>query len=407
MVQGKEYEQYVAEYLNNNGFHGARLTPASGDYGADIICWKNDTDQKVAVQCKYYDKSVGIKAVQEVMGAKAYYKCDLAMAITNNTFSPQAKRLAATDNVILMEHIGIGTLIEDIAKRRMGEQVSQGVSELPEQATEPIHIVGYVVDEDLEPEEGDDVSGDGTVMPSGGADEEDQEEDDDEYYDGNDHGYYDDSVSLDNREENSSGIASIQMDLEKSDTDAVGDGIIEVEHESKQSFESDESSVLADKDCSDEVLVTAVDSVETVCLEEDGEEEGIEVERAEDSEAEGVISEVDTSLVPIGGFEASVVESKDMGGAENRDSAGKELKGKKHRRKFFILDLIWWAVFLLWSWDIIRVTISIYLVMEDQSLWGCIVLDIFLIGGPLLLRMIVLRIINMILWHIKQKSKRF
>ena len=58
----------------------------------DITAFKNG--QKFAFQCKYYESPVGNKAVQEVYSGMAFYDCQKAVVITNNTFTPQAVELA-------------------------------------------------------------------------------------------------------------------------------------------------------------------------------------------------------------------------------------------------------------------------------------------------------------------------
>lgn len=98
---GVEYEEYVSERLAASGFSNIQSTPTSGDYGADIICEKDGL--KYCVQCKKYSNSVGVAAVQEICAAKAHYKCDYAVVITNNAFTAQAKQLAGDNSVILVE----------------------------------------------------------------------------------------------------------------------------------------------------------------------------------------------------------------------------------------------------------------------------------------------------------------
>ncbi len=102
-MSGIDYEHFVAEQLSRQGFFNVEVTQASGDFGADIIMSDKNGD-KVCVQCKQYSKPVGIKAVQEIIGAKAYYKCQRAMVITTATFTPAAKELAGTSGVELYEN---------------------------------------------------------------------------------------------------------------------------------------------------------------------------------------------------------------------------------------------------------------------------------------------------------------
>lgn len=101
-MSGYDYEKLVAKKLLKDGFKRADVTPKSGDYGADIIAVDRKR-KKVAVQCKKYSKTVGVKSVQEVLAAMQYYKCDYAMVTTNSTFTAAAKEMAKSTGVILKE----------------------------------------------------------------------------------------------------------------------------------------------------------------------------------------------------------------------------------------------------------------------------------------------------------------
>lgn len=99
---GIQYEMYVADKLNSKGYTNVSLTPKSGDFGADIIAYEGS--RKFCFQCKYYSGSVGISAVQEVMGAKSYYDCDVAVVVTNSKLTASAKELALKSGVVVMEN---------------------------------------------------------------------------------------------------------------------------------------------------------------------------------------------------------------------------------------------------------------------------------------------------------------
>lgn len=88
-MSGEDYEKYVADRLKICGYRNIRTTKASGDHGADIIADSPD-GVKCAIQCKYYSKPVGNKAVQEALAGKVFYGCEKAMVITNNTYTKQA-----------------------------------------------------------------------------------------------------------------------------------------------------------------------------------------------------------------------------------------------------------------------------------------------------------------------------
>lgn len=102
-MTGYDYEYTVAAYLRHKGYSRVKVTQGSGDYGIDVLASKGNV--KYAVQCKYYSNPVGVKAVQEAVAGVAYYGCNRAMVVTNNTFTPQAKKLATANNVVLMENV--------------------------------------------------------------------------------------------------------------------------------------------------------------------------------------------------------------------------------------------------------------------------------------------------------------
>ena len=76
-------------------------TPYRGDWGADLILVKEGVH--TVVQAKRYQKSVGVRAVQEAVAAKAKYRCREAMVVTNSTFTKQAVELARANWVILWD----------------------------------------------------------------------------------------------------------------------------------------------------------------------------------------------------------------------------------------------------------------------------------------------------------------
>lgn len=103
LLDGNKYEKKVASYLRWHGYSRVRITKTSGDYGVDILARKGL--HKYAVQCKYYSKPVGLAAVQQVVAGMAYYDCDRALVVTNNTFTRQANELAENNNVTLLANV--------------------------------------------------------------------------------------------------------------------------------------------------------------------------------------------------------------------------------------------------------------------------------------------------------------
>lgn len=105
----QEFEKAVAFFLKANGFK-VYLTKHGGDFGADVIAEKGN--RKICIQCKYWKKPVGVRAVQEINTAKGFYGCSEAWVVTsNNKFSKQAIKLAAEVDVNLYN---VADLIREI-----------------------------------------------------------------------------------------------------------------------------------------------------------------------------------------------------------------------------------------------------------------------------------------------------
>ena len=95
-MTGEEFELFLGELFKKRGFK-ITYTSISGDYGADLIL--RDGDEKIAVQAKRYSGNVGVKAVQEIIGAVKMYDADEAWVVTNSYFTKQAIKLAEINEV--------------------------------------------------------------------------------------------------------------------------------------------------------------------------------------------------------------------------------------------------------------------------------------------------------------------
>lgn len=102
-MTGSQYEKHVAKRMKWHGFIFVRVSGKSGDYGADVMAQTFPFLRKVVVQCKHYKKPVGVEAVQEAISAREYYGAKVAIVASNNTFTRNAKKLAAKCNVKLWE----------------------------------------------------------------------------------------------------------------------------------------------------------------------------------------------------------------------------------------------------------------------------------------------------------------
>jgi restriction system protein len=106
-MTGREFEIYCRDILQEAGWHAA-LTPGSGDQGADIIAEKDG--RRVVIQCKFYNGTVGNKAVQEAYAAAAFQDAPYAVVVTNSVFTKSAHQLAHKNGVLLMHHTDLPRL---------------------------------------------------------------------------------------------------------------------------------------------------------------------------------------------------------------------------------------------------------------------------------------------------------
>jgi restriction system protein len=112
-MSGRKFEEYLQVLLKMRGF-AVQLTPATGDYGADLIL--STKGKKIIVQAKRYKKNVGVKAVQEIASAKSHYKADECWVITNSFFTSQAQKLANSNQVRLIDRKQLMTWMIDVKK---------------------------------------------------------------------------------------------------------------------------------------------------------------------------------------------------------------------------------------------------------------------------------------------------
>jgi restriction system protein len=110
-LSGPDFEKYVAGLMQRQGYR-TQLTPASGDFGIDIIASKDGV--RTAVQVKRYQANVGIAAVQEVSAGLKREHCQKCMVVTNSYFTPAAQELAKYNDCQLVNRDElINWIVED------------------------------------------------------------------------------------------------------------------------------------------------------------------------------------------------------------------------------------------------------------------------------------------------------
>ena len=98
-MNGIQFEYYLKELYRSQGYK-VEVTKAKGDFGADLILFKDKI--KIVVQAKRYSGNVGVKAVQEILAAKSYYSASAAWVVSNSDYTNAAIELAKASNVLLI-----------------------------------------------------------------------------------------------------------------------------------------------------------------------------------------------------------------------------------------------------------------------------------------------------------------
>lgn len=99
-MEGIEFENYLKIHFEKKGY-SVKLTPASNDYGADLILYKSG--EKIAVQAKRCRTKIGNAAIQEVVAAIGYYSAKKGIVVTNSFFTANAVKLAKANDIELWD----------------------------------------------------------------------------------------------------------------------------------------------------------------------------------------------------------------------------------------------------------------------------------------------------------------
>ena len=110
-MDGLEFELFIADVFKLKGYT-IETTPVSGDFGVDLILYKNGI--KSALQAKRYSENVGVSAIQEVVSGSAYYKCDNSIVLTNRFFTAAAEELGTKLGVFLINRYKLIEMIKSL-----------------------------------------------------------------------------------------------------------------------------------------------------------------------------------------------------------------------------------------------------------------------------------------------------
>lgn len=109
-MSGEDFEHAILFYLKKLGWH-VTDTSVTGDFGADLVGLDPQGIQCV-IQAKRWNNNVGVAAVHEVLGAKAYYRAERAIVVTNRYLTKSARELAKRANVETWERGKLASIIK-------------------------------------------------------------------------------------------------------------------------------------------------------------------------------------------------------------------------------------------------------------------------------------------------------
>jgi restriction endonuclease Mrr len=109
-MEGREFERFLATVFRKLGYK-VKLTPASGDQGADLLLYKDE--RSIAVQAKRWDKAVGNQAVRDIHAASTFYNTLEAWVITTGSFTKHAIDAARGMRVRLIDGPTLATWVRD------------------------------------------------------------------------------------------------------------------------------------------------------------------------------------------------------------------------------------------------------------------------------------------------------
>lgn len=101
IVSGEDYETLCRNLLQGRGWR-VETTPMTGDQGADLIAEAHG--RRIVIQCKFHARPIGNKAVQEAFAGLGFHGGDVAVVVSNASYTRSARQLAEANGVILVHH---------------------------------------------------------------------------------------------------------------------------------------------------------------------------------------------------------------------------------------------------------------------------------------------------------------
>jgi len=111
MMTSTEFEKFLQWFFSQQGYLIIK-TKTGHEQGTDFILITRNI--RIAIEAKRWNSKVGNRAVQQINSGKLFHRCDRAWVITNNYFTEQAKELARSCNVELINRDGLNEMISRV-----------------------------------------------------------------------------------------------------------------------------------------------------------------------------------------------------------------------------------------------------------------------------------------------------
>lgn len=141
-MSGFDFEHYIGDLLSNRGYK-IKVTKPSGDFGSDIIALKDGN--KYSIQVKRRVDNISRNAVSDAVAAKDYYGCNMAMVVTNSSYTSGAIELAKATKCILVDREILTDWILDFSKEKNSFNLKLILSLFKIQTLKPIILILLIV----------------------------------------------------------------------------------------------------------------------------------------------------------------------------------------------------------------------------------------------------------------------
>ena len=103
-IEWKRFEDLCQQFYQSKGIK-SETTPLGPDGGIDIRLYQDDSGKATSiVQCKAWgERFVGVKPVRELLGVMTHEKIDKAFFMTSGRFSDDAKAVATSNRITLVD----------------------------------------------------------------------------------------------------------------------------------------------------------------------------------------------------------------------------------------------------------------------------------------------------------------